>query len=177
MRPRSRAAKLIPAIMVALATAIPAVTAAEILTHAAPAAPLVAFAPAPSAGQTRSAPQSTPTAGSAPPTGTSSSGVAASSPTAAAAATTRTYTGTAQQNRYGTVQATLVVTGNTITDVIITAPGDNGHSAYINAQAVPILRSETLQAQSATINAVSGATYTSESYIGSLQAALVAAHL
>ena len=46
-----------------------------------------------------------------------------------------------------------------------------------NAYAVPILRSETLQAQSAAIDAVSGATYTSESYIGSLQAALAEAKL
>jgi len=88
-----------------------------------------------------------------------------------------TYTGAAEQNQYGTVQATLVVTGNTITNVIISAPQDNPRSASINSYAVPILVSETLRARSANIDAVSGATYTSDSYIGSLQSALAAAHL
>jgi len=70
-----------------------------------------------------------------------------------------------------------MVTGNKITNVIIAAPRDNPRSAYINSYAVPILVSETLQARSANIDAVSGATYTSESYISSLQAAPAAAHL
>ncbi len=164
--------------MVVAATAIPVVTAAEILAHASPSTQLVALAPRQSPGQTTALSAATPTAGSAASGGSSGAGGA----TASGAATStsgaaRTYTGTAEQNRFGTVQVTLVVTGNKITDAIITAPQDNPRSAYINSQAVPILRSETLQAQSANINAVSGATYTSESYLGSLQAALAAAHL
>jgi uncharacterized protein with FMN-binding domain len=178
MRTRSRAARLIPALIVAAATALPAVTAAEILTHVAPSSILVALGPRQSSGQSAGSPPSTPASGSPTPAGASSGGGATATQAATAAAgTTRTYTGAAMQNRFGTVQATLVVTGNRITDVIITAPQDNGRSAYINSQAVPILRSETLQAQSANVNSVSGATYTSESYIGSLQDALVQAHL
>ena len=241
-RQRSKAARLVPALLVAAAMAIPGATAEDLLAHAPASTTLVALSPSASgglspagssgSGKTATATSSTPagssgTSGSTPSTaasathtistGTSSSGgttphSATASPTAAvssgsagtaaSAATTRptpaassgagvtatpvatatssapkTYAGTAEQNRFGTVQVTLVVTGNKVTDVIVTAPQDNPRSASINAYAVPILRSETLQAQSATIDAVSGATYTSESYIGSLQAALAAAKL
>ena len=180
MKTRSRASRLIPAMMVAAATAIPAVTAANILAHAGTSTRLVALGPRQFSGQSAGVPLSTPAAGSTPAgsAGTGGTGATPATPaTASAATTSKTYVGTAEQNRFGTVQATLVVTGNKITDVIITAPQGNGRSAYINSYAVPILRSETLQAQSANINAVSGATYTSESYLGSLQAALAEAHL
>jgi uncharacterized protein with FMN-binding domain len=50
-------------------------------------------------------------------------------------------------------------------------PG-GGHSGQVSSYAAPQLRSEALQAQSAQINTVSGATYTSEGYIQSLQSAL-----
>lgn len=177
MKSRSRASRLIPAALVAIATALPVGTAADILTHA--STRMVALGPRQSSGQSLGAPLSSPAvAGGPTPAGSAGAGGTSSTQPATSATTgSRTYTGTAEQNQYGTVQATLVVTGNKITDVLITAPQDNGRSAYINSQAVPILRSETLQAQSANINGVSGATYTSESYIGSLQAALAAAHL
>ena len=54
----------------------------------------------------------------------------------------------------------------------MTEPMNDPHSQQINVWAVPILRSETLQAQSANINAVSGATETTDAYIQSLQSAL-----
>jgi uncharacterized protein with FMN-binding domain len=75
------------------------------------------------------------------------------------------------------VQATITVTGKKITNVSITAPEDNPRSAGINQQAVPLLQSETLQAQSANVNLVSGATFTSDAYIQSLQGALQTAGL
>jgi uncharacterized protein with FMN-binding domain len=78
---------------------------------------------------------------------------------------------------FGTVQATITVTGSKITNVSITAPQDNPRSAFINQQAVPLLQQETLQAQSATIDLISGATITSEAYIQSLQIALQTAGL
>jgi len=153
MKTRSKAARLIPSVMVAAATAIPAATAVGLLTHASAPTSLVATGP------------------------TASGGLALGGSPAAAGSGSMTYTGAAEQNQYGTVQATLVVTGNTITNVIISAPQDNPRSASINSYAVPILVSETLRARSANIDAVSGATYTSDSYIGSLQSALAAAHL
>jgi uncharacterized protein with FMN-binding domain len=73
---------------------------------------------------------------------------------------------------FGLVQATLIVRSGKITNVSITAPQDNPTSQYINQQVVPMLRSETLQAQSANINAISGATVTSDAYYQSLQTAL-----
>jgi uncharacterized protein with FMN-binding domain len=89
----------------------------------------------------------------------------------------QTYAGTVEWNRYGSVEATIIVSGSKITGVNIAAPGDNPRSAYINGVAVPILQSQTLQAQSANIDGVSGATYTSESYVQSLQSAIDQAHL
>jgi uncharacterized protein with FMN-binding domain len=58
---------------------------------------------------------------------------------------------------------------------------DRPRSQFINSQAVPLLRSEVLQAQSANINLISGATFTSQAFATSLQAAIeqeqkVAAH-
>ncbi len=52
------------------------------------------------------------------------------------------------------------------------SPGGDPRSRQINASAVPALIKETVQAQSAHLDTVSGATYTSEGYIGSLQSAL-----
>jgi uncharacterized protein with FMN-binding domain len=49
-------------------------------------------------------------------------------------------------------------------------------SQFIMSQALPILRQEFLAAQSARIHMVSGATYTSEAFVQSLQSALVKAH-
>jgi len=60
-----------------------------------------------------------------------------------------------------------------MTDVqAMTLPTDRAESAYISQQAGPMLRSEALQAQGSQIDGVSGATFTSEAYAQSLQAAL-----
>ena len=56
-------------------------------------------------------------------------------------------------------------------------PQENGRDLEINAYAVPQLESETVSAQSASIDAVSGATVTSDGYIQSLQSAIDQAHL
>ena len=55
-------------------------------------------------------------------------------------------------------------------------PSHTGRSLFISENAIPILRSEALQAQSAHIDLVSGATYTSEAFAGSLQSAILKAH-
>lgn len=60
--------------------------------------------------------------------------------------------------------------------VAIDYPNGSGQDQQINAYAVPVLEQETLAAQSAQIDAVSGATFTSGGYVGSLQSALDEAH-
>jgi uncharacterized protein with FMN-binding domain len=84
-----------------------------------------------------------------------------------------TLDGPVVQTRYGDVQVEVKLDGNRLTDVVpLALPNDRARSALISQYAEPILRSEALQAQSAQIDLVSGATYTSEGYAQSLQAAL-----
>ena len=64
------------------------------------------------------------------------------------------------------------MSGGQITDVKTLALPSGGRSGQIAAYAAPQLRSEVLTAQSAQVNTVSGATYTSEGYLQSLQSAL-----
>ncbi|BBH64076.1 hypothetical protein ACTI_07610 [Actinoplanes sp. OR16] len=82
-----------------------------------------------------------------------------------------TYKGKAAQNEYGTVQVTIKISGGKISAADATYPTD-GFSGTINPNAVRKLAAATLQAQSAEVDGVSGATYTSQSYVESLQAAL-----
>ena len=79
--------------------------------------------------------------------------------------------------RWEPVQVTIIVTGKRITDVRSSAPMERPRSAYINKQAIPLLRSEMLQAQSANVDLISGATMTSEAFDASLQAALKTARI
>jgi uncharacterized protein with FMN-binding domain len=88
-----------------------------------------------------------------------------------------TFSGPAVSDPFGTVQTTVTVAQGKITNVSITAPKNNPVSANINSQAVPYLRTETLTAQSASINSISGATLTSQAYVQSLQVALKSAGL
>ncbi|MFI7547495.1 FMN-binding protein [Actinoplanes sp. NPDC049599] len=90
----------------------------------------------------------------------------------------KTYTGTVASTRWGDVQVTITVTDGKITDVGVPVyPQENHKDQEINAYALPVLKQETLAAQSADIDTVSGATVTSEGYLESLQSALDAAHL
>lgn len=86
----------------------------------------------------------------------------------AAPAETRTVNGSAARNSHGTVQVQVTFTGNQISDVKFLQLPNTGPSKM----AGPRLVQETLQAQSASVDTVSGATQTSESYIDSLQAAI-----
>lgn len=106
-------------------------------------------------------------AGSDPNTG-SSSGTA----TTAAASGNGTYTGSAESNPYGTTTVTIRVADGKITEVTADGQSNDHHSEEINSYAIPTLREEVLAAQSAEIDTVSGATFTTESYRASLQAAL-----
>ena len=81
--------------------------------------------------------------------------------------------GADEQNPYGDVEVQLTVQGGRIVDVTaLRLPQDRERSAEISRYAAPILRQEVLQAQGADIDAVSGATYTSNGYAESVQAAL-----
>jgi uncharacterized protein with FMN-binding domain len=87
--------------------------------------------------------------------------------------TATTFTGAAASTKYGPVQVQITVSDGTVTDVsVIDYPSNNGKDQQINARALPVLVQETLKAQSADIDMVSGATYTSEGYETSLQSAL-----
>jgi uncharacterized protein with FMN-binding domain len=87
-----------------------------------------------------------------------------------------TFTGSVAQTPYGPVQVRITVTGGRLADVTaVQLPRTEARSLDIDRTAVPTMRQEALKAQSANINAVSGATYTSGGYKTSLQAALDAA--
>jgi uncharacterized protein with FMN-binding domain len=85
----------------------------------------------------------------------------------------QTVNGDTVSTRYGNVQVRVAVSGGRMVDVqALQLPNDRNRSVRISASAGPQLRSEALQAQSASINTVSGATYTSDGYAQSLQSAL-----
>ncbi|WP_250038420.1 FMN-binding protein [Paractinoplanes maris] len=84
------------------------------------------------------------------------------------------FKGDAAANPYGRIQVSIKIEGGEIIDAAATYPTAND-SATINPPAIATLKQSTLKAQNADVAAVSGATYTSESYVKSLQAALDAA--
>jgi uncharacterized protein with FMN-binding domain len=80
--------------------------------------------------------------------------------------------------RYGVVQVQITVEGGKITkSEVLQVPWSNGHDQMINSRAVPVYNEEAVQAQSASIDVVSGATVTWEGYTQSLQSAIDQAHL
>jgi uncharacterized protein with FMN-binding domain len=90
----------------------------------------------------------------------------------------RTALGADEQFNYGVLDVQVTVRGNRITGVTVPAlQVAEPTSQQICEQAIPMLRSEVLSAQSAQIDAVSGATFTSEAYAQSLQAALDQLHI
>lgn len=113
--------------------------------------------------------------GAAPASG--SSGNASGSGAGASTGTT-TYTGATAQTRYGPVTVQITVTNGKLSDVKATNyPNGSRTDQVINSYAIPQLNAEALQAGSAKIAMVSGATFTSYGYLQSLQDALDQAHL
>jgi uncharacterized protein with FMN-binding domain len=85
----------------------------------------------------------------------------------------RTIVGPVVSTRYGPVQVAATVAGRRLQDVrALILPSGDGQTNEINAQAGPLLRQEAMAAQSANIDTISGASYTSDGYRQSLQAAL-----
>jgi len=101
---------------------------------------------------------------------------ASSTPAASSSAgklTDGTYTGTTSETRYGPVQVEITVSGGSITDVkALQLTNAEPRSVQISNEAAPLLRSEVLKAQSASVATVSGATYTTDGYLSSLQSAI-----
>ena len=111
-----------------------------------------------------------------PPAGTPGAS-ASPSPNTAAGYKDGSFTGQDAPNQYGDVQVKVIISGGKITDVqALTLPTDRQRSAEISQQAGPLLHDEVVQAQSAQIDILSGATFTSESYAQSVQSALDQAH-
>jgi uncharacterized protein with FMN-binding domain len=121
-----------------------------------------------------SAKASTPTHTSRPGQTTSPGGTTKSGTGGGTQSTTaRTITGAVDNTQYGPMQVAITVSGGKITKITVLQHTDVGSlSPQIDANAIPTLTSEALAAQSAKIDAVSGASYTSAGYIQSLQSAV-----
>lgn len=112
-----------------------------------------------------------PSSSSATPTPSTSGSTSGSS------ASTK-VTGDVVSMRYGDVQVRITVQNGAITAADVTqVPWSNEEDQAINSQAVPVLNSEVVQARSASIDMVSGATFTSQAYLQSLQSAIDKANL
>jgi uncharacterized protein with FMN-binding domain len=115
---------------------------------------------------------------SRPPATATARAPAASTPaparsTPARSTRVRQVTGTDVPNQYGDVQVRLTSAGGRITKVtVLRLPSGDGQSQQISSFAGPQLAQQTIAAQSANIDGVSGATYTSDSYRTSLQSAI-----
>jgi uncharacterized protein with FMN-binding domain len=109
---------------------------------------------------------STPAGTAGPTTGTSTG----------ASTGTKVITGPAVDAFYGQVQVKITVTNGKIVDIKAISLPSGGRSSAISNYVAPILRSEAIQANSANIQLISGATYTSTAYEMSLQAALDQVH-
>lgn len=87
---------------------------------------------------------------------------------ATSGSSSQTVAGSAESTRFGTIQVAAVFDGQTISEIqVLRAPDDRP-----TVEALPTLRTEALQAQSAEIDTVSGATMTSEAYARSLRSAI-----
>jgi len=116
--------------------------------------------------------QPTATGTTTPSTNGTSSRTTTQAPVAAGPAD-GTYTGSSVNTRYGPVQVSVTISGGSITDVsALTLTNADGRSVQISNRAAPVLRDEVLSAQSASVSNVSGATYTTQAYLSSVQSAL-----
>jgi uncharacterized protein with FMN-binding domain len=160
--------------LVGTSAGLAALIGAKAESAGAPKHALPASSQMPASSQTSAAsPQpSSATSGSAPSSG---AGSHPSAPHTTVAAGGR-FTGSVVDTPYGPMQVQAVLSAGRLTDVTVLQHTTGGHSSQIDAYALPQLKAEALTAQSANIDAVSGATYTSGGYAQSLQAALDAAH-
>ncbi|HEY0239896.1 MAG TPA: FMN-binding protein [Friedmanniella sp.] len=126
-----------------------------------------------SSTSTPAAPSTTTTPKASDPPKPSASSSSSSSPSSSSSAGTKSYTGDVAQTRWGPVEVEITVTAGKITKVtVVQSPSGNGRDTEINSRALPVLQQETISAQSAKIDMVSGATVTSDGYLTSLQSAI-----
>jgi uncharacterized protein with FMN-binding domain len=155
------------AILAILATAAGLVVLLSFKTHASTGLSPTIITPA---GQNGAAGSTK--ASAAPRAGTSGSGGAGSG-SSSTSAVSKTVAGDVVQTIYGPIQVTITVKSGKITAVNVpTYPNGTGRDQEINSYALPQLVQETVSANSAQIDGVSGATYTSQGYVSSLQSAL-----
>ncbi len=110
--------------------------------------------------------------------GRSGSPAAAAPSPARTAGPVRQVTGVLEQYGYGELSVTITVRGTEITNVSVPVLRTaEPYSQQLSEQVLPMLKHEVLAAHSARINAVSGATYTSQAYADSIQSALDKLHL
>ncbi len=84
-----------------------------------------------------------------------------------------TYTGSVADAFYGNIQVQVSIANGKITNIqFLQYPNDRGTSIMINQQADPMLAQEAIQAQSAQVDIVSGATDSSQAFVQSMQSAL-----
>ena len=119
-----------------------------------------------------SKPVATTKAGTAAPTAPATQAPATTAPTAI----NGTFTGPSVNVNYGNVQVKITVVNGRITDAVAVVAPSGRNDRYTN-MAVPILKAQTLKAQSANIQGASGASYTSYGWHTSLQGALAQAGL
>lgn len=159
-------------------------------TEALPSAPVVRADASVAAPSDASVAASPPSAGSSPAASGGSSPAASTGPSSAAstgpssaasggsssAATgllDGTYTGARQETKYGPVQVLVNVAGGRVTGAVATVfPSGKPRTDEVNADAIPRLQAETVGTVDGRIDMVTGATFTSTGYIGSLQEAI-----
>ena len=153
------------AILAICATAVGLVLLLSFKTHTQSAAP--GASPAAALGSP------TPGPGATGSMGTSSTGASSTGTGSAGTGAAKTVTGAAWPTVYGPVEVRVTVTAGKLTAVTaVEYPTETPRDYQINAFAIPQLNAEALAAGSAKIDTVSGATYTSGGYVGSLQNAL-----
>jgi uncharacterized protein with FMN-binding domain len=151
-------------------TAAEAVSAARVVTSGGTTATTTGQGPDPATAGS---------AGTGSTTGSSPARGATAGPSATPGAASRpaiTVDGASEMTSYGVVQVRVVIANGAITDVTaVQYPQSEREDIRINSKAVPMLRAQVLAAQSAKIDGVSGATFTTDGYVTSLQSALDAA--
>lgn len=86
------------------------------------------------------------------------------------------YTGSVADAFYGNIQVKAVIQGGKLTDVqFLQYPNDQPNSVQVSMASMPVLKQEAIQAQSARVDTVTGATDTSQAFVQSLGAALASA--
>ncbi|GAA4179912.1 FMN-binding protein [Gryllotalpicola koreensis] len=103
----------------------------------------------------------------------SSSGSGSSPRSSSGPSSGDTVMGSVEQTRFGPVQVKVTFDGAKITDVtVVQAPSGGGRDEMLTQYATPLLAQEVIASQSAKVDTISGATYTSEGYLASVQSAI-----